>query len=117
MLFTFFHVTHDIKARHLRLRIAAHGDGFLEMSGELALTIVRHADGTCFAGSDRLLGVGRHSAAAAGHGLVDDKRCVARVREGERTLLNGLAFGEVAEIMLHLVELDFCLFLGQGIAQ
>ena len=87
------------------------------MAGELALSVIPHVDGSCLAWGNGFLGVGGHGAATAGYSLVDDKWGIARIGEGECAALHGLALGKRAEIMLHLVELDFCLLLGHGITQ
>ena len=116
-LLSFLHVAKDVKACHLRLGIGAHGDGLLEVAGELTLAVVGHVDGALLARSDGLLGVSRYRAATTGHCLIDYEGSIAGVGKGERTLLHGLALGKRAEVMLRLVELDFSLFLGQGIAQ
>ena len=83
------HHSLDVKASHLHVAIAAHGDGLLEVTWEHALAIIGDGDSALLTWSDRLLGVRRYGATATGDGLVDDQWLVAYIGECEGGLLNG----------------------------
>ena len=103
------HHTFDIDARHLHVAIGAHGDALLEVAREHTLAIVGDANLSLLTRSDRLLGIRRHGATAAGDGLVDDERLVAHVGEGKGCLLHRGTLIEGAKVVYHLLKLDFCL--------
>ena len=63
-LLPFLHVAKDVKACHLRLGIGAHGDGLLEVAGELTLAVVGHIYCTALTRLNRGLGICGDSASA-----------------------------------------------------
>ena len=83
------------------------------MTCELACTVVGNLDLAALSGLDGLLGVFGNGASAAGNSLVNDQWLVAYIGELKHTSDLGTAFGERAEIVGQLVELDFCLCAGE----
>jgi len=110
-LFGLFHVALDIKACHLRSTVCSHCYGLLEMTGELAFSVVGDVDLTLFTRFDGCLCVRGDRAAARSDSLVDYKRSRSHVGEGEGRLLYGRILRELAEVVAHLVELNLSLSL------
>lgn len=110
------HLTLDDEAYHLVARIATHGDGLLEMAGELALAIVGNVDLTLLTCLDGSLGEGGHGATTAGQSLVDDEGSRTGVGELEGALAHGVANGEIAQVALQGVELDLGIVVLAGLS-
>lgn len=102
-----FHVAFYIQTYNLLFRIGADGYGFTEVSGELARTVVRNLDNSCFARLDGFLGILGNCASARSNGLVDDEHAVACILEFEFTAYLGLFFGKLAEVVRSFFECDF----------
>ena len=113
-LLGFRHVALDVESRHLHGAVGAHGDGLLEVAGELAFAVVRYLDFTLLARLDGCLGVFGYRTAARGDGLVDDQRLLAHVGIGEGTGHDGILLREGTEVVGGLVKLDLCRLLGHS---
>ena len=113
-LFSLCHGSLNVEAQHGGITIGAYGDGFLEMAGETATTVIGNGEGSLLAGLHGGLGVLRYRASATGHSLIDHQRLVAGIGEGESALLHIIGLRERTEIVGCLVKLDLGLCLGEG---
>ena len=113
----FCHVALHVEADHFRPTVGAHCDALLEVSGNLASTVIGHLYRTLLAGGDGGLRVFGDGATTTGNSLVDYQWSVTHVGEGEGAFLHGIALGKLTEIVCQLVEFDIGLFLGGCIVQ
>lgn len=90
-VFGFRHVALNVEAGNLDGTVRADGDALLEVTGELAGTVVGHLDFTLIAWLYGRLGIFGNRAAARGNGLIHHQRLVADIGIDERTRHFGLA--------------------------
>ena len=99
-----FHIAFYIQTYNFLFRIGTDGDGFTEVSGEFARTVVRNLDNSCLARLDRLLGILGNRASAGSNSLMDDEDAVARILEFEFSAYLRLFFRKLSEIVRSLFE-------------
>ena len=116
-LFRFCHVAFNVESCHFNSSVSADGNRLLEMSGELAGTIVRNLDLALLTGFHWLLGVLGDSTSTRCDGLIDDQHLLADVGIRKSASHLGIFLGEGAEVMGGLVELDLCRLLCQRYCQ
>lgn len=109
------HLSLDVDAGGGVDGVGVDGDALLEDAGALGLAVVGDVDHTALAWGDGLHGVFGHCATATADGLMDDKRLVAGVREGEGAGYHAGVLSDDAKVMRLFLEGEFGSVVGHHV--